>query len=470
MKQEASDLSLAQRRILVSETQFPSISPFPTVGVEPFLQAAYSAQASQWTTSPWRHSSRNHVSKLLRTELSSILPDSESDDSSPRIHTLTHGRVKHRNTAQTPNTNTNNNTLHERRTSATIIHNALRWRQNFGVSPNQKRGKRRCGKAPIQSRSSAHLQVSPESCNDEDVAAAGGGGDEGVGLAAPGPADGRSADLGFVVALVLLVSGIMLVAVAYTVPRDAGVDPDSVSARQMEKLELHYARLGSHLDRCIIAGLGLLTLGGMFLSVLLMVSICQGEMYCRRAAFVRPKRTYGSINLRMKQLATGEADVDGVERVLVENTEPGSSQDQNSELSRTPAAASSAYKQTIYEVESGAWRGGPARRAHGAAGAWRGGRMARLAERFLAELHFIFSVDQNGKRLRRETRFTTEETLVLIRTKKQSKALLQGRSRCQRSPGFESSSTGKRKILPVIGRSMVVPDRNQNQTGPGSAV
>lgn len=163
-----------------------------------------------------------------------------------------------------------------------------------------------------------------------------------MGLAAPGPADGRSADLGFVVALVLLVSGIMLVAVAYTVPRDAGVDPDSVSARQMEKLELHYARLGSHLDRCIIAGLGLLTLGGMFLSVLLMVSICQGEMYCRRAAFVRPKRTYGSINLRMKQLATGEADVDGVERVLVENTEPGSSQDQNSELSRTPAAASSA--------------------------------------------------------------------------------------------------------------------------------
>ncbi|XP_008400717.1 transmembrane protein 74B [Poecilia reticulata] len=178
------------------------------------------------------------------------------------------------------------------------------------------------------------LQVSPESCDDEDGAArgGGGGGDEGVGLAAPGPADGRSADLGFVVALVLLVSGIVLVVVAYTVPRDAGVDPDSVSARQMEKLELHYARLGSHLDRCIIAGLGLLTLGGMFLSVLLMVSICRGEMYRRRAAFVRPKRTYGSINLRMKQLATGEADGDGVERV--QNSEP--------EPSGTPAAASAA--------------------------------------------------------------------------------------------------------------------------------
>ncbi|XP_007579282.1 transmembrane protein 74B [Poecilia formosa] len=188
------------------------------------------------------------------------------------------------------------------------------------------------------------LQVSPESCDDEDGGAAGGGGDEGVGLAAPGPADGRSADLGFVVALVLLVSGIVLVVVAYTVPRDAGVDPDSVSARQMEKLELHYARLGSHLDRCIIAGLGLLTLGGMFLSILLMVSICRGEMYRRRAAFVRPKRNYGSINLRMKQLATGEADGDGVEQVLVENTQPGSSRDQNSEpeSSGTPAAASAA--------------------------------------------------------------------------------------------------------------------------------
>ncbi|XP_068172023.1 transmembrane protein 74B [Antennarius striatus] len=120
------------------------------------------------------------------------------------------------------------------------------------------------------------------------------------------PAD-RSADYGFLLALVFLVSGIVLVVVAYTIPRDARVDPDSVSARQMEKLEKYYAQLGSHLDRCIIAGLGLLTMGGMFLSLLLMVSICRCEGYRRRAAFVRPKRTYGSINLRMKQLATGEA-------------------------------------------------------------------------------------------------------------------------------------------------------------------
>uniref|UniRef100_A0A665TY99 Transmembrane protein 74B n=1 Tax=Echeneis naucrates TaxID=173247 RepID=A0A665TY99_ECHNA len=121
------------------------------------------------------------------------------------------------------------------------------------------------------------------------------------------PADDHSADYGFIFALVFLVSGIVLVVIAYTIPREAKVDPDLLSARQMEKLEMYYAQLGSHLDKCIIAGLGLLTLGGMFLSVLLMVSICRGEMYRRRAAFVRPKRTYGSINLRMKQLATGEA-------------------------------------------------------------------------------------------------------------------------------------------------------------------
>lgn len=128
--------------------------------------------------------------------------------------------------------------------------------------------------------------------------------------------------------------------IAYTIPREPKVDPDSVSARQMEKLEMYYAQLGSHLDKCIIAGLGLLTLGGMFLSVLLMVSICRGEMYRRRAAFVRPKRTYGSINLRMKQLATGEARLgeggDGGEEVLVEcaetrnNVQPEPSRDSKS--------------------------------------------------------------------------------------------------------------------------------------------
>uniref|UniRef100_A0A8C9RRB2 Transmembrane protein 74B n=1 Tax=Scleropages formosus TaxID=113540 RepID=A0A8C9RRB2_SCLFO len=114
----------------------------------------------------------------------------------------------------------------------------------------------------------------------------------------------QSVDYGFIFALVFLVSGIVLVVIAYTIPREAKVNPDMVTARQMEKLEMYYAQLGSHLDKCIIAGLGLLTLGGMLLSVLLMVSICKGELYRRRtfAVYRGPRKTYGSINLRMRQL------------------------------------------------------------------------------------------------------------------------------------------------------------------------
>ncbi|XP_073930590.1 transmembrane protein 74B [Castor canadensis] len=125
----------------------------------------------------------------------------------------------------------------------------------------------------------------------------------------------RPVDYGFVSALVFLVSGILLVVTAYAIPREARVNPDTVTAREMERLEMYYARLGSHLDKCIIAGLGLLTVGGMLLSVLLMVSLCKGELY-RRRTFVPgrgSRKTYGSINLRMRQL-TG----DGVQ-ALVEN-------------------------------------------------------------------------------------------------------------------------------------------------------
>ncbi|XP_029283719.1 transmembrane protein 74B [Cottoperca gobio] len=203
------------------------------------------------------------------------------------------------------------------------------------------------------SKEEQHQEISPQSYDEEEGL---GGQENGQDFTEFHPADDHSADYGFIFALVFLVSGIVLVIIAYTIPREAKVDPDSVSARQMEKLEMYYAQLGSHLDKCIIAGLGLLTLGGMFLSVLLMVSICRGEMYRRRAAFVRPKRTYGSINMRMKQLATGEAGGgseggDGGEGFLVEhaetriNTQPGPSRDSKSEPGPSnpppPAALSS---------------------------------------------------------------------------------------------------------------------------------
>lgn len=132
----------------------------------------------------------------------------------------------------------------------------------------------------------------------------------------------RPVDYGFVSALVFLVSGILLVVTAYAIPREARVNPDSVTAREMEHLEMYYARLGSHLDKCIIAGLGLLTVGGMLLSVLLMVSLCKGELY-RRPTFVSSRgsrKTYGSINLRMRQL-NGDGGQGLVENEVVQVSE-----------------------------------------------------------------------------------------------------------------------------------------------------
>ncbi|KAK5911948.1 hypothetical protein CesoFtcFv8_001872 [Champsocephalus esox] len=104
-----------------------------------------------------------------------------------------------------------------------------------------------------------HQELSPRSYDDEEGA---GGQEDGQDFTEFHPPDDNTADYGFIFALVFLVSGIVLVVIAYTIPREAKVDPDSVSARQMEKLEMYYAQLGSHLDKCIIAGLGLLTLGG----------------------------------------------------------------------------------------------------------------------------------------------------------------------------------------------------------------
>lgn len=110
----------------------------------------------------------------------------------------------------------------------------------------------------------------------------------------------KSADYGFICAVTFLVTGMFLVVVSYTVPRDVRVSPDSVSAREMEHLALENARVGAHLDRCVIAGLCLLTLGGVVLSTLLMVSLYKSEMV-RRQAFASSKNSaklYGSINFR----------------------------------------------------------------------------------------------------------------------------------------------------------------------------
>uniref|UniRef100_UPI0037E76FAB transmembrane protein 74 n=1 Tax=Semicossyphus pulcher TaxID=241346 RepID=UPI0037E76FAB len=120
---------------------------------------------------------------------------------------------------------------------------------------------------------------------------------------------GKSVDYGFIIAVTCLVTGISLVAISYTVPREVRVDPDSVSAREMERLEIEKARVGAHLDRCVIAGLCLLTLGGVLLSTLLMISMWKGEMM-RRKAFAYSKHAanlYGSISLRAGSSPTRES-------------------------------------------------------------------------------------------------------------------------------------------------------------------
>ncbi|XP_067832651.1 transmembrane protein 74-like [Heptranchias perlo] len=111
-----------------------------------------------------------------------------------------------------------------------------------------------------------------------------------------------SVDYGFISALLFLFSGITLVIISYVIPRDVTVNPDSVSAREMERLQRESARVGAHLDRCVIAGLGLLTLGGMLLSTLLMISICKGELYRRQrfSSAGRSGKIYGSFNFRLR--------------------------------------------------------------------------------------------------------------------------------------------------------------------------
>ncbi|ELK37589.1 PREDICTED: transmembrane protein 74 [Myotis davidii] len=113
---------------------------------------------------------------------------------------------------------------------------------------------------------------------------------------------GKSVDYGFISAVLFLVTGILLVIISYIVPREVTVDPNSVAAREMERLEKESARLGAHLDRCVIAGLCLLTLGGVVLSCLLMMSMWKGELY-RRNRFASSKESaklYGSFSFRMK--------------------------------------------------------------------------------------------------------------------------------------------------------------------------
>ncbi|XP_003219471.2 transmembrane protein 74 [Anolis carolinensis] len=128
-------------------------------------------------------------------------------------------------------------------------------------------------------------------------------------------AGGKSIDYGFVSAIIFLVTGILLVIISYVIPRDVTVDPSTVAAREMERLENESARIGAHLDRCVIAGLCLLTLGGVVLSSLLMMSMWKGELYRshRFAASKESARLYGSFNFRVKSSPNDNMELSLVE-------------------------------------------------------------------------------------------------------------------------------------------------------------
>ncbi|XP_015682025.1 transmembrane protein 74 [Protobothrops mucrosquamatus] len=128
-------------------------------------------------------------------------------------------------------------------------------------------------------------------------------------------AGGKSIDYSFISAILFLVLGILLVIVSYVVPRDVTVDPSTVAAREMERLEKKSARIGAHLDRCVIAGLCLLTLGGVVLSSLLMLQMWKGELYRRNrfAASKESAKLYGSFNFRVKSSTSDNMELSLVE-------------------------------------------------------------------------------------------------------------------------------------------------------------
>ncbi|ETE65777.1 Transmembrane protein 74, partial [Ophiophagus hannah] len=128
-------------------------------------------------------------------------------------------------------------------------------------------------------------------------------------------AGGKSIDYSFISAILFLVTGILLVIVSYVVPRGVTVDPSTVAAREMERLEKKSAWIGAHLDRCVIAGLCLLTLGGVVLSSLLMIQMWKGELYRRNrfAASKESAKLYGSFNFRVKSSTSDNMELSLVE-------------------------------------------------------------------------------------------------------------------------------------------------------------
>ncbi|KAM4762662.1 uncharacterized protein ACIQIH_015652 [Cyanocitta cristata] len=126
----------------------------------------------------------------------------------------------------------------------------------------------------------------------DEAAAAGAG--AGAGAGGPVPAGP-----GLALALGCALGGAALVVLAGAVPRAARPDP-AVPARQMERLEARAARLRARLDRCTVAGLALLALGGLLLAALLLAAAAARR---RARAARRTGGTYGSVRLRLRRVS-----------------------------------------------------------------------------------------------------------------------------------------------------------------------
>lgn len=71
------------------------------------------------------------------------------------------------------------------------------------------------------------------------------------------------------VPLILMILGLGCMVVGFAVPRDYVFD-SSAPARQMEEIENFYIRLGYNLDICITVGMGLVALGSIMVSIMML--------------------------------------------------------------------------------------------------------------------------------------------------------------------------------------------------------
>lgn len=79
------------------------------------------------------------------------------------------------------------------------------------------------------------------------------------------PCCGSVENMLFNIAIICMSLGLAVMSIGYIIPRDLVFDP-SLPARQMEAIELRYAKLSYHLDLCIITGMGIIVFGGVIAS------------------------------------------------------------------------------------------------------------------------------------------------------------------------------------------------------------